>query len=255
MRVRVLISALFAAAAAAAPALAEPTPLTVRVLAKDAKFVGEGMGGVRVLVRDAETGALLAEGVTSGVTGDTDKLVRQPKVRGAALAGPGDARFDAVLDLKAPRRITVEAYGPLAQLQSAVTVSQTQWVLPGRRPHGADGWVLELPGLAVDVVDPVAYARGVRPGDVVPITANVVLMCGCDVTPGGVWNADEYEIGYTVVRDGATVAEGPMAYAGRQSRFQAAFTPDRGGVYQVLVSAYHPVTGNAGIDRATVIVP
>lgn len=253
MIARVLAAVVLAAAPAAVQA--EATPLTVRVLAKDAKFIGEGMGGVRVLVRDADTGALLAEGVTSGATGDTDRLVRQPRARGAALSGPGDARFDTTLDLKEPRRVTVEAYGPLGQLQSAVTASQTQWVLPGRRPHGPDGWVLELPGLAVDVVEPVAYARGAKPGDAVPLTANVVLMCGCDVTPGGVWNADEYRIDYRVVRDGATVAEGAMAYAGRPSRFQGAFTPDRGGVYQVLVSAYHPRTGNAGVDRATVVVP
>ena len=36
--------------------MAEPTDITVRVLSKDAKFVGTSMGGVRITLRDAETG-------------------------------------------------------------------------------------------------------------------------------------------------------------------------------------------------------
>jgi len=36
----------------------------VRVLGKDSKFVGSSMGGARVILRDAETGEMLAQGVT-----------------------------------------------------------------------------------------------------------------------------------------------------------------------------------------------
>ena len=39
-----------------APALAEPTPVTVRVISTDAKFVGDTRGGARITVRDARTG-------------------------------------------------------------------------------------------------------------------------------------------------------------------------------------------------------
>ncbi|HEX6202874.1 MAG TPA: hypothetical protein VF100_07720, partial [Thermoanaerobaculia bacterium] len=67
---RLLLPALLVAAAAAAAA-AEETAVTVRVLSRDAKFVGSSMGGARVTIRDAETGTLLAEGVTAGSTGDT----------------------------------------------------------------------------------------------------------------------------------------------------------------------------------------
>ncbi len=43
--------------------LAEPTHITVHVLAKGAKFIGTSMGGVEITIRDADTGELLAKGV------------------------------------------------------------------------------------------------------------------------------------------------------------------------------------------------
>ena len=42
---------------APAVASAEPTEIIVRVLAKDSKFVGTSMGGMRIILRDAHTGA------------------------------------------------------------------------------------------------------------------------------------------------------------------------------------------------------
>jgi hypothetical protein len=70
---------------AAGAAIAEPleTPITIRVQAHDAKFIGTGVGEMNVIVEDAETGALLATGRIAGGTGDTDRLVKNPIVRGA----------------------------------------------------------------------------------------------------------------------------------------------------------------------------
>ena len=62
--------------AISAPAYAEPTPVTVRVISQDAKFVGDGMGGARVTLRDARTGRVMANGVTKGGTGDTDQIMK-----------------------------------------------------------------------------------------------------------------------------------------------------------------------------------
>ena len=53
---------MIAALLGATPALAVPTPVTVRVLSQGAKFIGTGMGGVDVVLADAATGAKLAEG-------------------------------------------------------------------------------------------------------------------------------------------------------------------------------------------------
>ena len=62
-------------AAFSAAAHAEPTDIVVRVLSKDAKFIGTSMGGMRVTLRDAHTGEILATGLTQGGTGDTKRLI------------------------------------------------------------------------------------------------------------------------------------------------------------------------------------
>ena len=54
-----------------AASLAEPTEIVVRVLGNDSKFIGTSMGGMRVTLRDAQTGEILATGLTQGATGDT----------------------------------------------------------------------------------------------------------------------------------------------------------------------------------------
>ncbi|MBX9665057.1 MAG: hypothetical protein K5Q19_17165, partial [Novosphingobium sp.] len=61
-------AALLGALLASVPlaAWAEPTPLTIRVLSLGGKFIGSGMGGARIVVRDARTQQILAQGITSG---------------------------------------------------------------------------------------------------------------------------------------------------------------------------------------------
>src|SRR3979409_1920700 len=46
-----------------------PTTLTVRVIARDGKFLGDDIGGAYITVRDALTKRLLVEGATSGGSG------------------------------------------------------------------------------------------------------------------------------------------------------------------------------------------
>jgi hypothetical protein len=144
---------LFSLAVLVAPSIAsaEPTEITVRVLAKDSKFVGTSMGGMRIILRDAHTGEILATGVTQGGTGNTKLIMHEDKGRRAQLTDETAAKFIATLDLDEPRLIEAEAYGPLGQPQAAVRVLSTQWVVPGRGISGGDGWVLDLPGLVVDV--------------------------------------------------------------------------------------------------------
>lgn len=53
--------------------------------------------------------------------------------------------------------------------------------------------------------------------------------------------------------EGAEVARAAAEYAGTTSRFRATLPVERPGVYEVLVYAYHPQTGNTGFDRTTFI--
>jgi hypothetical protein len=124
-------------------AAAEPTDVTVRVLAKDSKFVGTSMGGMRIILRDAQTGEILAKGITEGGTGNTKLIMHEDRGRRAQLSDESAAKFTAALDLDEPRLIEAEAYGPIGQPQAAVRVLSTQWVVPGRGISGGDGWVLQ----------------------------------------------------------------------------------------------------------------
>ncbi|XSG81370.1 MAG: hypothetical protein ACPW61_09810 [Methyloligella sp. ZOD6] len=238
-----------------APALAhaEPTEITVRVLGKDSKFVGTSMGGVQIVLRDAETGEVLARGVTKGGTGDTKLLMHEDRGRRAKLSDETAAKFSATLDLDAPGLIEAEAYGPLGQRQSAVHASSTQWVVPGRDVTGGDGWVLELPGFAVDVLAPPAHKRIPAEKGSVPIAANVVMMCGCPIAPDSLWDADAYEVKALIRHDGKLAGEVALRYAGEASQFEGAVPIEGPGLYEVTVFAYDPANGNTGLDRTTFI--
>jgi hypothetical protein len=232
---------------------AEPTNITVRVLSKDAKFIGTSMGGMQVTLRDAHSGEILATGLTQGGTGNTKRLMHESAGRRALLSDPSAAKFEATLDLDAPRLIEAEAYGPLAQPQAAHRVVSSQWVIPGRGLTGGDGWVLELPGFVVDVLAPPAHVK-LTGTSKVDLRANVVMMCGCPIAPKGLWDADKFEVRAIVSRDGKEVARLPMNFAGETSQFAASLPIDAGGTYDVLVYAYDPGNGNTGADRTTFII-
>ena len=85
MRRAIVLTCLFLLLAAV-PSLAEETRITVHVLSHDAKMIGSSMGGARVTIRAVDTGELLAEGVTRGTTGDTEKLVVEPARRGVPVS-------------------------------------------------------------------------------------------------------------------------------------------------------------------------
>lgn len=235
-------------------ASAEPTDITVRVLSKDAKFVGSSMGGARVIVRDADTGKILAEGVTEGGTGDTGRIMHEDGGRRATLSSEGAAKFDATIDIEEPRLVEVEVFGPLAQRQSANRVTVTQWVVPGKDITGGDGWRVELPGYVVDVLDPPAHVKLAGTTDKVDLRANVSLMCGCPITPGGLWDADELEVKALVTHNGENLAPIELAFGGEASQFAGSVPVTAPGLYDVTVYAHNPRTGNTGLDRTTFIV-
>jgi hypothetical protein len=148
----------------------------------------------------------------------------------------------------------VTAFGPLAQHQSANRVSAVQWVVPGKNLTGGDGWLLEMPGFIVDVIGPPTHQKRKGLPQTVEIKANVTLMCGCPVEPGGLWDSDAYEIRARIKRNGEPVGEIPLNYAGETSQFAGTFVAKEPGAYQATVYAYDPANGNTGVDATTFIV-
>jgi hypothetical protein len=239
-----------------ATAMAVPTQVTVMVRAKDAKFIGSSMSGALITIKNADTGELLAKGVTTGTTGDTEKTMNRPLQRGGALSDEKSARFHATIDISEPTLLEIRGYGPLAQRQSAGTVSVTQWVVPGKHINNGDGILLEMPGFVVDILAPPAHlqlSKGNLPRKI-ELRANVIMMCGCPVTPGGVWDANRFEVGALVKKNGTPGGGFPLSYAGEPSQFVGSLEVREEGVYEVTVYAYDPSNGNTGVDTTTVVV-
>ncbi len=237
----------------ASAAVAQKTEIVVRVVSKGGKFVGTSMGGARIILRDADTGEILAQGVTSGSTGNTAQLMTEKRTRSVPLSDETSAKFVATLDLDRPRLIEVSAFGPLAQRQAAMHVSSTQWVVPGKDIKGGDGWLLELPGIAVDVLAPPTHIA-LKAMQKISLKANVVMMCGCPITPGGLWDANKFEVAAILRRDGALVRTVPLSYAGKTSQFAADLELKQKGTYEATVYAYDPANGNTGVDSVTFMV-
>lgn len=230
-------------------ARAEATDITVRVIARNAQYVGNLVDGAFITITDAASGEMLAQGVTSGDAGDPKRTMRTPHRRGEAMTAEGDAKFAATLDIEAPRHVRVSAYGPLDSRFSANSASATQWIVPGKHLTGGDGWVLELPGLLVApklaaATVPLAKATGG-----ILIEAEVMLMCGCPIKPGFYWDPEDYEVVAIVRRGTEQIGRFPLHYAGAASEFETRFTVPLPGFYEISVYAYESVSGNTGVGQ------
>lgn len=226
------------------PVLAEPTTVTVRVIAADAKFIGTSMGGVKITLRDAKTGKLLAQGLTAGGTGETEKIMHASG-RNPARAGDGVAGFSTSLDLKQPTLVALAVEGPLGFPGSVLRASQQRWIMPGQPVTQGDGWVIELPGL---VITPTAV---VTDGSA-RIEARVQLMCGCPITPGGLWDAADYKVQASLWQAGKQVAMSDLAFATAPGGYRGSIALPGKGRFRLIVAAQNIRTGNSGVTETMI---
>lgn len=230
---------------------AQETSVMIRAKAKDAKFIGSSIGGAKILVKDALTGEIMAEGVTSGSTGNTDKIMNKDWKRSEKLSDDKTAGFKAILSLEVPKFITIEAYAPVNKKQAEVMSSTQLWVIPGKNIAG-DGVVLEIPGFVVDILSPQTHER-IASTEKIKLSANIVMMCGCPVTKDGIWDANQYEVKAIVTNSEGDSKEITMSQKDKPSTFKADLNLEK-GLYEILIYAYDPVTGNTGLDKTNIIV-
>lgn len=233
-------------------AAAESTAVTVRVLSNDAKFIGTGMGGIRVTLRDAETGEILDQGLIEGSTGDTPIIMQQPRKRHEALSRGGGAQWVGTIDIKEPTRVLAQAVGPLAAGSSRQETSLSFWVLPGHDIKG-DGILLTFYGFTVHPISPGPH-QNFKPGDEVRVEVHVVTMCGCPVEPGGLWDAENYEIKAQVHTADGLVTTFPLKFTGTVNRFAGSFTVQELGSYKILITAADPGQNNYGVGKTSIVV-
>lgn len=227
---------------------AQETTVMIRVKAKDAKFIGSSMGGARVIVRDELTGKILAEGFTEGSTGNTDIIMKNPITRISTLSDENTAGFMAKLNIEKPVFVNIEAFAPgEARVKSATSL----WVIPGKDITG-DGLVLEMSGFIIDILSPQTHQR-IGVNNEIEIKANIVMMCGCPITKGGIWDADQYEVKAVISKVGELEKTLDLKVLEQASTFYGKVNLLPGN-YEILVYAFDPVSGNTGLDKTNIIV-
>jgi hypothetical protein len=194
-------------------ALPAQTTVTVRVVAHDAKLIGSGVGGASVTIRNAVTGAVLAQGVQQGGTGDTRRIMAEPRARGAIVYdAEGAAGFTATIALDTPTVVEVAAEGPLNYPQAMRRASLTTLLVPGQDVTG-DGIVLELHGFIVELLEP----QEARAAASLPVRARIRMVCGCPFTAGGMWDAGRMSVTARIYDGARAVREAPLAFTGEEN--------------------------------------
>ena len=226
----------------------QPTEIVVRAQAKDAKFIGTSMGGAKVIIRKAETGEILAQGLTEGSTGNTQAIMRQAKERYVRIS-EGAASFNTTLALTKPVFVTIEVLAPFNQKEARI-VAQTQlWLIPGKHMN-EEGIILEIPGFVVEAFSPQTHQGfSMEATESVTLKANIVMMCGCPLTSGGLWDADVLEVEAAVYINNKYKKSIPMKISDQANVFIGELSLEDAGAYQVVISAYHPISKNTGVDE------
>lgn len=235
-----VLSIVFTSLLFSANSSAASTDLKVLVRADDAKFIGSGVGGLNVTIKDAVTGELLSHGVISGGTGDTDALMKTAHSRGRSPLSGAPASFQTALELQRPTRIEISVSGPLDVVQSSQSVSTTLWMIPGTHRVAAPV-ILHMPGLIIDVVDYNLEDRTLA------LTASITMICGCPITAGGLWDAADFVAVVQLYREGGQIMEAPLEFTGNDNEFAGSINVSGTGEFDMVVYAYQHSTGNTGV--------
>lgn len=237
-------------AVVATPLRAEPTEVVVRVISEDAKFVGDSMGGASVTLRIANGGPVLARGITTGGTGDTARIM-QATGRSPLIATPEAAAFRTTIDIDQPTLVDLEVYGPNGRQGSRVRVVSQRWIMPGQPVNTGDGWIVELPGLAITPIAKAASGEVVAGSRFIDVTAKIELLCGCPITPGGPWDSAEYRVTVSVWQQGRRRSETPLQFVAAPGGFAGQVQVPAKGRYRLFVMAQNIRTGNSGVTELT----
>lgn len=231
------------------PVRAEPTDIIVRVLGLDATFVGSATGGMEITLTDIDTGTVLAQGITDGTAGDGAKTIGKPLHRGQSLATDNSAFYSATIDIDRPTRVKLTARGPLNHPDAENTLTATRWVLPGRHVTTADGWVVEIPGLIVQLLSPQFTKRTETLPFVFDVSAHITPMCGCGLKAGGYWPPENFDVKAVVKRDKEIISTHNLSFTGNPSLFSGQVSVDQDGKYSLEIWAFDASNANAGIGK------
>jgi len=151
------------------------TKIIVRVVSRDAKVISSGVGGALVRIKNLETGEILAQGKQEGGTGDTDRIMAQPRRRSEPLYGTPDAAFfQAEILLDKPTQVEIYTEAPLGYPHAIQRGSKTLTLIPGKHILG-EGVIIELNGLIVNILNP-SPKESLKKGERVLVRAEVRML-------------------------------------------------------------------------------
>ncbi|MDP1857108.1 MAG: hypothetical protein Q8K82_00475 [Gemmatimonadaceae bacterium] len=227
------------------------THVVTHVITHDAKLIGSAVGGVRVTIRDAATGHVLAEGRHEGGTGDTKRIMQESRKRGDTLfTAPDGAGYEASIALAAPTMVEISAEGPLGYPDQMARTTKRLFLFPGL-DVGGDGIVLELHGYVIDLLAPDTTTT-LAPSSALKVRARVRMLCSCPTQVGGMWEVGE--VVARLVRDGTVVKEVPLRYAGEASVYAGEISAAESGSYVLEVTAATPRAATFGVVRRRVTI-
>ncbi|MDE5436513.1 hypothetical protein KRE40_06450 [Elizabethkingia meningoseptica] len=232
-----------------------PTKIMIRAKARDAKFIGSSLGGAYVIVRNKVNQQILAEGKTTGGTGNTDLIMKTSKTRGTSIVDDQTAGFIANMDIYEPTFVSIEVISPFNNKQAQAKVSTELWVIPGKDIVG-DGIIMEIPGYIIDILKPRTHqylSLSTIKDKPFQFQANIVMMCGCVIEKGGVWNSDEIEVKGILKKDGKYYKDIKMSWVST-NMFEGEETINSPGNYELTLYAYHEKTGNTGVDKVNYVI-
>ncbi|MFT5386744.1 MAG: hypothetical protein ACI8X3_002187 [Saprospiraceae bacterium] len=234
---------------------ATETKIIIRAKAKDAKFIGSSLGGAYVIIRNKVNQQILAEGKTSGSTGNTDLIMKIPNKREHSIVDDQTAKFLATIDIDEPTFINIEVISPFNNKQAQVKASTELWLIPGKDILG-EGIVLEIPGFIIDILEPRTHhyisLKSVKDKPF-NIQANIVMMCGCTIDKGGIWDSDEIEVKGMLKKDGAFFKEINMSLTS-VNLFDGNVMIQSPGQYELIVYAFNAKSGNTGVDKVNYVI-
>ncbi|MBE9600831.1 hypothetical protein [Pedobacter sp. MC2016-24] len=237
-------------------AQAQSTRLIIRAKAKDAKFIGTGIGGAYIIVKNHLTGEILAKGLTSGASGNTDLIMKKPVSRWQSITDSTTAKFEANLSIAEPTFVDIEVLAPVNRKNAAVKASTQTWLIPGKDITG-DGIVVEIPGLILDVLYPntheVIKSDTLKNAEL-KFRASLTLMCGCPISKAGVWNSDDIDIQAIVKKEGVLLQTAPLGLTGHTNIFEGKIKIKSAGNYELTIYAIDRKTGNTGVDKINFVI-
>jgi len=244
------------------------TTVLVRVQARGGKFLGPDIGYSLITVRNAVTGALLAQGVATGDSGNLgasysagasfDTVVTFPPAPATPIVqflAPDSttASFVATFDLDAPALVEISAAAMTNGIPNEHAISTRLWLWPGASLTQEPGLVLTLPGLNVEFITPGPSDK--PSGTSLDVSVWVTMMCGCEISDlppnskSGPWEWPQQEFDVQAMlfdTNGACVANQQLTLAAT-SIFGGTIANLQPAEYQLVVTALQPVGANTGL--------